>query len=135
MSCTSGPAGENANGECDAVLRDVWLFLDDELDPERRAVVQRHLDDCSPCLEEAGLDAKLKQLLSRKCGGDRAPEHLRQRVVASLMSVRRSSGPDGEVTTLTASTVTVHWDGAAASGASTADTDLGQCGDATPDRP
>ena len=50
-------------GQCPDVLRDVWLFLDDELDPEARAAVQRHLDECSPCLEEAGLDAKLKQLL------------------------------------------------------------------------
>jgi mycothiol system anti-sigma-R factor len=69
---------------CSSVLRDVWLFLDDEMDPEYRAKVQQHLDECSPCLEEAGLDRKLKELLHRKCGGDRAPEQLRQRVIASL---------------------------------------------------
>ncbi len=115
MSCTSGSDA----GECDAVLRDVWLFLDDELDPERRAVVQRHLDDCSPCLEEAGLDSKLKQLLSRKCGGDRAPERLRQRVVASLLEVRlsgQSTGSEGQRTTVTQTSVTsmTVWDDAPA---------------------
>ena len=58
-------ADETDSG-CDEVLRDVWLFLDDEMDPENRAPVKQHLDDCSPCLEEAGLDAKLKALLQRK---------------------------------------------------------------------
>ena len=112
MSC-SGGTGE---GECGGVLRDVWLFLDDELDPERRAAVQRHLDDCSPCLEEAGLDSKLKQLLSRKCGGDQAPERLRRRVFASLMELSRSAGADGPVTTVTTTSVTVQWDGDVPSG-------------------
>jgi mycothiol system anti-sigma-R factor len=67
------------------------------MDPENRARVQQHLDECSPCLEEAGLDRKLKELLHRKCGGDRAPEHLRQRVFASLQvsvtTVRVTRGP------------------------------------------
>ena len=69
------------------VLRDVWLFLDDEMDPENRARVQQHLDDCSPCLVEAGIDEKLKQLLHSKCGGDRAPEQLRVRLVARLATM------------------------------------------------
>lgn len=84
MAC--GDPAERADSEsrCTEVLRDVWKFLDDEMDPENRARVQQHLDECSPCLEEAGLERKLKDLLHRKCGGDRAPDHLRQRVVASL---------------------------------------------------
>ena len=72
------------DSQCSGVLRDVWLFLDDEMDQENRAKVQQHLDECSPCLVEAGLDQKLKELLHRKCGGDRAPEQLRQRLVATL---------------------------------------------------
>ena len=84
MAC--GDPAERADSEsrCSEVLRDVWKFLDDEMDPDNRAKVQQHLDECSPCLEEAGLERKLKDLLHRKCGGDRAPDHLRQRVVASL---------------------------------------------------
>jgi len=109
MSCTGVPD----EGECGAVLRDVWLFLDDELDAERRAVVQRHLDDCSPCLEEAGLDSKLKQLLQRKCGGDHAPEHLRQRVVASLTQVRVTDDGGFRMDTVTSTSVTVQWEDSA----------------------
>lgn len=85
MSCDSREPGD----ECSDVLADVWLFLDDELDAERRAAVQRHLDDCSPCLAEAGIDKKLKELLARKCGGDIAPDHLRDRIASRLTALRR----------------------------------------------
>ena len=87
MAC-GDPIDLNDGSQCSGVLRDVWLFLDDEMDPANRAKVQQHLDECSPCLVEAGLDQKLKQLLHKKCGGERAPEQLRDRLVAQLRTVR-----------------------------------------------
>ena len=78
--------GDPEDIECAGVLKDVWQFLDDELDPANRAAVEAHLDGCSPCLEEANLDQKLKQLLHTKCGGDVAPEDLRAKVAARLRS-------------------------------------------------
>ncbi len=88
--------GEPDDIECAGVLRDVWLFLDDELDPANRAAMEAHLDGCSPCLEEANLDQKLKALLHRKCGGDRAPDQLRASLVARLRSITVTSvGADG----------------------------------------
>src|ERR1700710_2562726 len=79
--------GDSEDIECAGVLRDVWLFLDDEMDPRNRAAVEAHLDGCEPCLEEANLDQKLKALLHTKCGGDRAPEQLRTKLAARLRSV------------------------------------------------
>jgi mycothiol system anti-sigma-R factor len=97
MACGDPAELADPGSGCSSVLRDVWQFLDDEMDPEARARVQQHLDECSPCLEEAGLDRKLKELLHRKCGGDQAPEHLRRRVIASLQvtvtTVRVTRGP------------------------------------------
>lgn len=83
--------------ECDKVLNDVWLFLDNEMDPDARAAVVKHLDDCSPCLEEAGIEEKLKKLVHRGCHGERAPEHLRVRLASAIQSVTVTavSGPDG----------------------------------------
>lgn len=93
LYCTGGGAGDDPlGGDCAAVLRDVWLFLDNELDPQRRAAIQRHLDDCSPCLEEAGIDTKLKALLARKCGGDHAPSELRERIVTRLVAWHAEAG-------------------------------------------
>jgi len=93
--------GGSEDIECAGVLRDVWLFLDDEMDPENRARVEAHLDGCEPCLEEANLDQKLKALLHNKCGGDRAPEQLRERLAARIQSAIASTvtvssvGPSG----------------------------------------
>ena len=105
----AGADPEQANcSHCDEVLRDVWLFLDDEMDPENRAAVQRHLDDCSPCLAEAGIDEKLKHLLHSKCGGDRAPERLRVRLVARLATMSAAlRDDDGCSVQVTTSTLTV----------------------------
>jgi len=72
---------------CGDVLRDVWLFLDDELDPARRAAVERHLVDCPPCLDETDVGHRLKSLLHRKCGGDTAPPELRASLIEALQIV------------------------------------------------
>lgn len=94
-----GDPHHDGHGNCNDVIADVWSFLDDELDPERRAAVQRHLDECSPCLEEAGIDRKLKELLARKCGGEHAPEALRQRIATQMVSWKSSVDRDGRVVT------------------------------------
>lgn len=107
MACGDPLDGMDAESPCSDVLRDVWLFLDNEMDPENRAKVQQHLDECSPCLVEAGLDQKLKDLLHRKCGGDRAPEHLRSRLFAELRTVRVTSVSDEGVDQVTVQTLTV----------------------------
>ena len=97
----------DAESECTAVLKDVWLFLDNEMDAESRARVQHHLDECSPCLTEAGLDQKLKELLHRKCGGDRAPEQFRNRLVAELSALSVTTVTSEGVEQVSVQTVTI----------------------------
>ncbi len=77
-------AGDEMGLDCSAVLTDVWLILDGECDDATRARLQHHMDHCSPCIEAYGLEEKLKRLLSRKCGGDRAPESLRERLTLEI---------------------------------------------------
>ena len=107
MACGDPIDPMDSDSQCSGVLRDVWLFLDDEMDPENRARVQQHLDECSPCLVEAGLDQKLKQLLHKKCGGDRAPEQLRARLIASLHTVQVTGVTGDGVEQLMVQTLTV----------------------------
>lgn len=85
--------GKDCGSECDQVLADVWLFLDNELDLNARAAVRQHLDDCSPCLQQAGLEEKLKRLVYRGCQGEQAPPELRERLLTAL-SARRVTGVD-----------------------------------------
>jgi mycothiol system anti-sigma-R factor len=72
--------GKPHETDCSEVLAEVWLFLDHECDGERRQLLEQHLDECSPCLEQFGIEEHLKVLLARKCGGEHAPEALKQRL-------------------------------------------------------
>jgi mycothiol system anti-sigma-R factor len=82
MSC-----GKPHETDCAEVLAEVWLFLDHECDTARRKLLERHLDECQPCLAEYGLDEKLKKLLATKCSGDRAPAELKDRLRASIRTI------------------------------------------------
>ncbi len=80
MSC-----GDHAGRtSCEEVLAEVWLFLDNECDVERRQILKRHLDECGTCLEHYGIEEHLKELLQRKCGGEHAPAELRERLRSSI---------------------------------------------------
>lgn len=73
--------------DCREVLAQLGLFLDNECDHERRDLLRRHLEDCAPCLAEFGLEGHLKALLARKCGGDHAPDALKQRLRQSIREI------------------------------------------------
>ena len=98
MSC-----GKPHETDCSEVLAEVWMFLDHECDQGRRAKLEQHLDECSPCLERYGLDEHLKTLLASKCGGEHAPDALKERLRAKI---RRTVLERGGVT-IEATTVTV----------------------------
>lgn len=93
---------ESERASCDDVLAEVWLFLDNECDKQRRETLQQHLDECGSCLEEYGIEEHLKDLLQRKCGGEHAPTEFRERLRASIrdrvleqVDVTMEHGPDG----------------------------------------
>jgi len=72
---------------CDDVLSHVFEFLDHETDDQRRAVIAEHLEDCSPCLRQFGIEQEFKALVRRRCGGDPPPVGLRDRIKLQLTSV------------------------------------------------
>jgi mycothiol system anti-sigma-R factor len=85
--------------ECREVLDEVYLYLDLECDPHRRDTIRTHLDECNPCLREYGIEQEVKVLVSRCCGGEKAPEALRVRLRAKITelvyeSERRELQPD-----------------------------------------
>ena len=79
MSC-----GNPHETDCSEVLDEVYLYLDLECADQRRDLIRHHLDECSPCLREYGIEQEVKQLVGRSCGGDRAPDSLRQRLIATI---------------------------------------------------
>ncbi len=83
MSC-----GNPHGTPCSEVIEQVYLYLDAEQDDIDRDLVRIHLDECAPCLRQFGLEQAVKSLVARCCGGDPAPQELRQRVLVRLRQVR-----------------------------------------------
>jgi mycothiol system anti-sigma-R factor len=66
------------------VLDEVYLYLDLESADDRRVVIRQHLDECSPCLREYGIEQEVKALVARCCGSETAPVELKRRLRAKL---------------------------------------------------
>ena len=73
----SGTAG------CQEAVERLYYFLDGELTIERRAVIQRHLDACSDCIEAYEFEAELRIAVARGCR-EPVPEELRIRIAQAL---------------------------------------------------
>ena len=82
MSC-----GEHHDTDCREVLAEVYMYLDLECDDSRREVISVHLDECSPCLREYGIEQEVKALVARCCGDETAPPALRERLRAKLAEI------------------------------------------------
>ena len=78
-----GPGGL----DCEDVLHDVYLYLDDETDGELRNRIRQHLDGCAPCLKQFGLEQDVRSLIARCCGGDQAPHTLRERISVRISEI------------------------------------------------
>jgi mycothiol system anti-sigma-R factor len=82
---------------CEEVLAEIERYIDGELAVERLRVLAVHLDECSPCLDRADFQAKLKEIVRRKCSASPqpAPEHLILRVRSVIQAERGPGLSDG----------------------------------------
>ena len=86
MSC-----GNPHETDCREVLAEVYFYLDLESTDQRRDLIRHHLDECSPCLREYGIEQEVKALVARCCGGDVAPTELKHRLRVKLAELGRVS--------------------------------------------
>jgi len=85
---SGAPMGFGPGGiDCEDVIKDVYLFIDDESDTEVVGRIRQHLDECGPCLRQYGLEQDVKSLVARCCGGDVAPQSLRANIRVRLSQV------------------------------------------------
>jgi mycothiol system anti-sigma-R factor len=80
------------NIDCSDVLEELYLYLDDETDPATRNQIREHLEACAPCLRQYGLEQDVRALITRCCGGDRAPATLHQRVRVRITELTLEMG-------------------------------------------
>jgi mycothiol system anti-sigma-R factor len=73
--------------DCSDVVEAVYLFIDGELSVDALDNIRSHLDECSPCLREYGIEQEVKSLIARSCC-ETAPDELRAAIVSRLEIVR-----------------------------------------------
>jgi anti-sigma factor (TIGR02949 family) len=86
MSEFAGPGdpcpNDHSHGDvgCAEVIRQVWLLLDGECNPDTREKLRQHLEACPGCFQHYGLEERIKALIATKCKGEKAPQSLRERL-------------------------------------------------------
>lgn len=70
--------------DCNAVMRQLWDFLDHELPPERMADVEAHLEMCSRCTGHVKFERSFKAALRAARRDDTESTALGARVRAAL---------------------------------------------------
>jgi len=88
--------GDPHETDCREVLEEVYLYLDLESATARREIIQRHLDECAPCLREYGIEHEVKQLVGRCCGSETAPAELRERLRRKLAELVTDGARTGQ---------------------------------------
>lgn len=84
---------ETAHHKCAVAVERLYHFLDHELDEASTADVQRHLDECLPCLEAFDFEAELRLVIARKCR-DQVPEMVRIRI---WKAIQGEGGPEDSI--------------------------------------
>jgi len=83
MSC-----GNPHDTPCSEVLERIYWYLDGEMSADDCESIRQHLDECSPCLQEAGLEELVKRLVAKHCGCDPVPTERRSKVMVRIRQVQ-----------------------------------------------
>ncbi len=73
-------AGACDEPDCMQTLRDLDVFLDDEITPETRTSIRHHLDGCPDCEHAFDFHAELKSVIQKKCLDEEMPADLLTRI-------------------------------------------------------
>ena len=81
--------GNPDDSDCAEAIHRLYHFIDGELNDANRHAIQRHLDDCSPCLEAFDFEAELRVVIANRCK-EEVPPALRARIAAAIQAADRS---------------------------------------------
>ena len=73
---------------CVETVARLHLYLDRELSDEEIIIVQQHLESCKQCDCRFHFDMHIKRLIHERCAVERAPDHLRERVMHLIHTSR-----------------------------------------------
>ena len=70
--------------DCDAVMRQLWDYLDGELTPDREEAVRAHLAMCGRCQPQQNFEQSFLRALSASRTEHSRPDTIKARVLAAL---------------------------------------------------
>lgn len=70
--------------DCDAVMRQLWDYLDGELTAEREQAIREHLALCARCHPPVEFECMFLEMLARARREHSEPEQVRVRVLSAL---------------------------------------------------
>jgi len=94
--CSEPTVGLN----CTEAVHVLYHFLDGELTPERRLLIEYHLDACHHCLEAFEFEIELRELIKERCR-EHVPDELLLRI-KNLLASEAAGTKSGGVTFPTA---------------------------------
>lgn len=66
--------------DCNDTLRELELFLDQELSESARLEIHGHLEGCPDCLQAFDFHAELRTVIAAKCRNDEMPPGLMRKI-------------------------------------------------------
>ena len=91
----SRPTSHVHDPDCSQVIHQIFTFIDREMDEADCALIQRHLDECGPCLAKYDLERTVKSLVARSCS-EQAPHELRDKVLIRIRQVQITLSSESE---------------------------------------
>lgn len=70
--------------DCDEVLREVWSYLDGEIEETRYLEIETHVEECAGCGPRYEFQRRLLSLIQIRCKQGPLPESVRQRLFRLL---------------------------------------------------
>ena len=78
--------------DCQAVLRQVELYLDGELGTAAYTELEVHLTACGSCLRRVEFRSELRRIVASKCRSEPVPGGLMSRIQSAIRDDRGSTG-------------------------------------------
>jgi len=77
--------------DCEAVMRQLWDFLDGELSPERMQQIEAHVHTCAHCSPQAEFERSFLRALAEARARISDEQSLRERVILQLRTLGYSA--------------------------------------------
>jgi len=74
---------------CQEALKNLYEFIDKDLDQATEAEIKVHLEHCNGCLGKFEAERLFKEMIRTKAGGEKVSDEMRARILAGIESASK----------------------------------------------